>query len=239
MYLGSWLLFETLFWAATIIDSGAATTAISVTAQANQKRRRSRLWSRTALILNALIYFTPTIILVPTIAFQIGAGQPPDEFTNFRLYMILTLLSVFPCGVPQFWTCLWWEAPWDTYRTFQIFATHFAVWWLATVGIVVPPLCLVVAEAVRDRDAGRFVASERRSLARVVSFVAVGGVGSLAAGVALLRGGLGRGRQRELWGMDAFDIMRLASMIHMPVLYYCLLYDPAGTYQPEWLQWLG
>ncbi|KAL2824303.1 hypothetical protein BDW59DRAFT_87821 [Aspergillus cavernicola] len=42
-----------------------------------------------------------------------------------------------------------------------------------------------------------------------------------------------------LKGVTAADMWRIRILFSQPLIFYALIYDHAGTYQPDWLQWLG
>jgi hypothetical protein len=225
MYLASWLLFEALFWAPPIDNPSAhSVTAIP---QFKQDRAR-RIWARTAAICSAIVYSAPYVFLVLVFNHRLDEYLEPSGWEDFRTGpVVLATGIVFPCGLLGFWCCFWWEETWTALRTGQVSRREVLLWGASISASVLMTSCTVSVFFV---DLDKF--AEAPSMIRMITFLSVGALGSLLAGIALVT-------RRELWGMDSFDIMRLAAMIHLPVLYYCLFYDPAGTHQPSWLQWLG
>ncbi|CEL08687.1 hypothetical protein ASPCAL11832 [Aspergillus calidoustus] len=225
MYLASWLLFEALFWAAPI-DS-LSVYAVPAIPQFKRDCVR-RIWARTATVCSAIVYYAPYVFLVFVLNHRPDEYLEPSGWEDFRVGPVMGATSfIFPCGGLGFWSCFWWEETWTALRTRQLSRREVFLWG-AFILVSVSTTSLTVYAVFVDLD--KF--AEVPSMIRMITFLSVGGLGSLLAGIAFVT-------RRELWGMDSFDIMRLAAMIHLPVLYYCLFYDPADTHQPSWLQWLG
>ncbi|KAL2856790.1 hypothetical protein BJX68DRAFT_229475 [Aspergillus pseudodeflectus] len=225
MYLASWLLFEALFWAAPI--DNPSVHAVPAIPQFKQDRTR-RIWARTAAICSAIVYSSPYVFLVFVFNRRLDEYLEPSGWEDFRTGPVVVATSfVFPCGLLGFWCCFWWEETWTALRTGQVSRREILLWGASISASVLMTSCTVSVFFV---DLDKF--AEAPSMIRMITFLSVGALGSLLAGIALVA-------KRELWGMDSFDIMRLSAMIHLPTLYYCLFYDPAGTHLPSWLQWLG
>ncbi|KAL3472173.1 hypothetical protein BJX99DRAFT_236065 [Aspergillus californicus] len=66
------------------------------------------------------------------------------------------------------------------------------------------------------------------------------GVALLPISVVLFIGLLPRWFQDgRLFGLTGVDMWRLRVLFSQPLIFYALIYDSAGTYQPDWLQYLG
>ncbi|KAL2846174.1 hypothetical protein BJY01DRAFT_247347 [Aspergillus pseudoustus] len=209
LYLASWLIFELLFWAAEI-DHYAVQPVLAVPASSHNRWRR-RLWALLALFANALVYTAPSPFFL--------TGPWP----RFSVNIVPDLaFGLFRYGIMGLWFCL---LP-------DIRLRHHLT--RSTVFLVSFPLCLL---ALLPMLISLWLGGQGMSLNHedVLTNIILMSISDWAMGVAFVALMFDNG----LWGMKGCDIMRLSTFTHLPLLYYCTLYEPAGTHQPPWMRWLG
>jgi hypothetical protein len=205
------LLFEALFWAAKI-DNGS-THSIPLLLRFDQGHWR-RVWARTAFVSSAIVYVTSSALVHAE--WNIGLS----EEHAFELQTFIPRVLIYGCnlcggfGVVY---CVWLDTLWNKHSLAQVYG-------IPSILCAIFTLVLALVHKFNTLPGGL-------SLVQGMS-VGLGGAGILGASVAMVNA-------KMVWGTPSADIMRLIGLLHVPLLYYCLVYDSVGTHLPSWLQWLG
>ncbi|KAL3472481.1 hypothetical protein BJX99DRAFT_262265 [Aspergillus californicus] len=215
MYLASWVVFEVLILLAELPDDHISASWENSRLLKFRGQRIQEIGAIFAILLNAIIYSLPAWSMWRNLL----DSTAPEDRSGLDMYFNKPAGFIALCI--SLWAHVFRDAEYPSYLSYQIHtlnsmgvAAHFGIP-VETLWKLHPGLSWI--DIVKANGV-------------VTGIVHAGSVGASALILIMYKPSFTR---------RGADLLRGWTLFFQPLWFYTLVYDSAGTYQPQWLQWLG